>query len=158
MDADAQAIGADTRRRWCLALPVVTIISPVSILPLALAEITLIPDVPTDWVIATRPALQRSFRLLLNTIPFWTNLLVRALVVQKMNRCEVVFNRLFLWQGLIDALDQGMSANFAVLFGVACVFLKLMILPVYATIEKGDFRMAEARYRFTPRGFFAGAR
>jgi spermidine/putrescine transport system permease protein len=39
-----------------------------------------------------------------------------------------------------------MFSNFAVLVGMAYVFLPLMVLPVYAAIEKFDFRLAEAGY------------
>ena len=39
-----------------------------------------------------------------------------------------------------------MFTNFAVLVGMAYVFLPLMVLPVYAAIEKFDFRLAEAGY------------
>ena len=108
--------------------------------------ITLILGVPTAWFIATRPAGQRAFWLFLITIPFWTNLLVRTIAVQEMIRSDGVFNRLLLWAGVIDAPIQMMFTNFAVLIGMAYVFLPLMVLPVYAAIEKFDFRLAEAGY------------
>jgi len=115
-------------------------------LSLATTLITLVLGIPTAWFIATRPARQRAFWLFLITIPFWTNLLVRTIAVQEMIRSEGVFNRLFLWLGLIDAPIQMMFTNFAVLVGMAYVFLPLMVLPVYAAIEKFDFRLAEAGY------------
>lgn len=204
MDAEAAARRADTRRRWGLALPAVTIITLFSILPLvvvvvysflapgdfgnvrwqlsfdgwfsvlferdifddtvtlsdahltilgrsvalslATTVITLFLGVPTAWFIATRPARQRAVWLLLITIPFWTNLLVRTIAVQEMIRSEGVINRLLSWLGLIDAPVQMMFTNFAVLVGMAYVFLPLMVLPVYAAIEKFDFRLAEAGY------------
>jgi spermidine/putrescine transport system permease protein len=204
MDAEAQALHADTRRRWALALPAVAIISLFSILPLAVVVaysflapgdfgnvrwefsldgwfnvlferdifddtvslsdahltilgrsaalslittlITLVLGVPTAWFIATRPAGQRAFWLFLITIPFWTNLLVRTIAVQEMIRADGVFNRIFLGLGLIDQPIQMMYTNFAVLVGMAYVFLPLMVLPVYAAIEKFDFRLAEAGY------------
>lgn len=108
--------------------------------------ITLVLGVPTAWFIATRPAGQRAFWLFLITIPFWTNLLVRTIAVQEMIRSDGVFNRLLLWAGVIDAPIQMMFTNFAVLIGMAYVFLPLMVLPVYAAIEKFDFRLAEAGY------------
>ena len=46
---------------------------------------------------------------------------------------EGVFNRLFLWVGLIDQPIQMMFTNFAVLLGMAYVFLPLMVLPVFET-------------------------
>jgi spermidine/putrescine transport system permease protein len=108
--------------------------------------LTLILGVPTAWFIATRPARQRAFWLFLIVIPFWTNLLVRTIAVQEMIRADGVFNRLLLGLGMIDAPIQMMFTNFAVLMGMTYVFLPLMVLPVYAAIEKFDFRLAEAGY------------
>lgn len=115
-------------------------------LSLLTTALTLIFGVPTAWFIATRPPAARAFWLFLVTIPFWTNLLVRTIAVQEMIRSEGVFNRLFLWVGLIDQPIQMMFTNFAVLLGMAYVFLPLMVLPVFAAVEKFDFRLAEAGY------------
>jgi spermidine/putrescine transport system permease protein len=115
-------------------------------LSLVTTVLTLIFGLPTAWFIATRPATQRGFWLFLITIPFWTNLLVRTIAVQEMIRSEGTFNRVLLGLGLIDAPIQMMFTNFAVLLGMAYVFLPLMVLPVYAAIEKFDFRLAEASY------------
>lgn len=115
-------------------------------LSLATALLTLIFGLPTAWFIATRPATQRGFWLFLITIPFWTNLLVRTIAVQEMIRSEGTFNHVLLALGLIDAPLQMMFTNFAVLLGMTYVFLPLMVLPVYAAIEKFDFRLAEASY------------
>jgi spermidine/putrescine transport system permease protein len=115
-------------------------------LSLATTLLTLIFGLPTAWFIATRPATQRGFWLFLITIPFWTNLLVRTIAVQEMIRSEGVFNRVLLALGLIKEPLQMMFTNFAVLLGMAYVFLPLMVLPVYAAIEKFDFRLAEASY------------
>lgn len=115
-------------------------------LSLVTTLITLIFGLPTAWFIATRPATQRGFWLFLITIPFWTNLLVRTIAVQEMIRSEGVFNRLLMALGIIHEPLQMMFTNFAVLLGMAYVFLPLMVLPVYAAIEKFDFRLAEAGY------------
>lgn len=115
-------------------------------LSLATTLITIVFGIPTAWFIATRPATQRGFWLFLITIPFWTNLLVRTIAVQEMIRSEGVFNRVLLALGVIHEPLQMMFTNFAVLLGMAYVFLPLMVLPVYAAIEKFDFRLAEAGY------------
>jgi spermidine/putrescine transport system permease protein len=115
-------------------------------LSLATTLITLVFGLPTAWFIATRPVSQRGFWLFLITIPFWTNLLVRTIAVQEMIRSEGVLNRLLMALGIIQEPLQMMFTNFAVLLGMAYVFLPLMVLPVYAAIEKFDFRLAEAGY------------
>jgi len=115
-------------------------------LSFATTLITLVFGLPTAWFIATRPAAQRGFWLFLITIPFWTNLLVRTIAVQEMIRSEGVFNRVLMALGIIHEPLQMMFTNFAVLLGMAYVFLPLMVLPVYAAIEKFDFRLTEASY------------
>lgn len=115
-------------------------------LSLATTLLTLVFGLPTAWFIATRPATQRGFWLFLITIPFWINLLVRTIAVQEMIRSEGTFNRVLLALGLIDAPLQMMFTNFAVLLGMTYVFLPLMVLPVFAAVEKFDFRLAEASY------------
>jgi spermidine/putrescine transport system permease protein len=123
-----------------------TVLARSVTLSLATTIITLVLGVPTAWFIATRPVAQRGFWLFLITIPFWTNLLVRTIAVQEMIRSEGIINRLLLWLGLIDAPIQMMFTNFAILLGMAYVFLPLMVLPVFAAIERFDFRQAEAGY------------
>lgn len=115
-------------------------------LSLATTLITLIFGLPTAWFIATRAPAQRGFWLFLITIPFWTNLLVRTIAVQEMIRSEGVFNKVLMAFGIIHEPLQMMFTNFAVLLGMAYVFLPLMVLPVYAAIEKFDFSLAEASY------------
>ena len=115
-------------------------------LSLATTALTLVFGAPAAWFIATREPAQRAFWLFLITIPFWTNLLVRTIAIQEMIRAEGVFNTLLLGLGVIETPLQMMFTNFAVLLSMAYVFLPLMVLPVYAAIEKFDFRLAEAAY------------
>ena len=116
------------------------------VLALATMALTLVFGVPTAWFIATRPASQRGIWLLLVTIPFWTNLLVRTIAIQEVIRADGTINGLLLALGVIDAPLAMMFTNGAVLLGMTYVFLPLMVLPVYAAIEKFDFRLAEAAY------------
>lgn len=106
--------------------------------------VTLLIGFPTAWFIATRPGRQRDFWLLLITIPFWTNLLIRTFAIQEVFRNEGVLNSLLLWTGLIDKPFQIMFTDLGIFLGMAYVYLPLMVLPVYASLEKFDFRFAEA--------------
>jgi spermidine/putrescine transport system permease protein len=101
---------------------------------------------PTAWFIATRPPNSRTFWLFLITIPFWTNLLIRTFAIQEMIRNNGMINTVLLRLGLIDNPIQLMFTEFAVLLGMAYVFLPLMVLPLYAAMEKMDFRLVEAAY------------
>lgn len=101
---------------------------------------------PTAWFIATRPPTSRTFWLFLITIPFWTNLLIRTFAIQEMIRNNGTINTVLMWTGIIDSPIQIMFTEFAVLMGMAYVFLPLMVLPLYAAMEKMDFRLVEAAY------------
>ncbi len=101
---------------------------------------------PTAYFIATRPERQRDVWILLVTIPFWTNLLIRTFAVQELIRNEGIVNSFLQWIGLIDQPIQMMFTEFAVMVGMVYVFLPLMVLPIYASMEKLDFRLVEAGY------------
>ena len=101
---------------------------------------------PTAWFIATRPAQQRAMWLFLITIPFWTNLLIRTFAINEVIRNEGILNTLLLWVGVIAAPLQINYTETAVLIGMTYVYLPLMVLPLYATIERFDLRLLEASY------------
>jgi hypothetical protein len=48
--------------------------------------------------------------------------------------------------GLIDAPIQILYTDTAVLIGMAYVYLPLMVLPMYAAIDRFDFKLIEAAY------------
>jgi spermidine/putrescine transport system permease protein len=106
--------------------------------------VALIIGFPTAYFIATREKHQRDFWLLLITIPFWTNLLIRTFAIQEVFRNEGVLNTALIKLGLIHEPIQIMFTEAAILLGMGYVYLPLMVLPLYASIEKFDFRLAEA--------------
>jgi len=101
---------------------------------------------PTAYFIATRPERSRDIWLFLITIPFWTNLLIRTFAVQEVVRNEGVINTALIWLGIIDTPIQMMYTDTAILMGMLYVYLPLMVLPLYASIEKLDFSLVEAAY------------
>jgi spermidine/putrescine transport system permease protein len=108
--------------------------------------ITLFLGFPTAYVIATRTAKSRELWLLLITIPFWTNLLIRTFAVQEVIRNEGLINRTLRSLGLIDQPVQMLFTDGAVLTGLAYVYFPLMVLPIYASLERLDRRLLEAGY------------
>ena len=101
---------------------------------------------PTAWFIATRPARQRAMWLFLITIPFWTNLLIRTFAIMEVIRAEGVLNTALLWTGIIDRPLAIIYTDVAVLIGMAYVYLPLMVLPLFAAIDRFDMRLLEAGY------------
>ena len=108
--------------------------------------LSLILGFPTAYFIATRPERNRDVWLFLITIPFWTNLLIRTFAIQELIRNEGLINFVLKATGLIDHPIQMMFTDFAVMFGMAYVYLPLMVLPLYSSMEKMDFRLVEAGY------------
>ncbi|WP_313523171.1 ABC transporter permease [Shinella sp.] len=101
---------------------------------------------PTAYFIATRAPHNRSLWLFLITIPFWTNMLIRTFAIQEVIRSEGIINTLLMKIGIISAPIQMMFTDFAIMLGMTYVFLPLMVLPLYASLEKLDFRLIEAGY------------
>nr|WP_233270379.1 ABC transporter permease [Chachezhania sediminis] len=108
--------------------------------------LTLAFGLPTAWFISTRPPGKREFWLFLMTVPSWTNLLVRTIAIQELIRAEGVINNVLIFVGIIDEPMQMMFTNFAIGFGMTYVYLPLMVLPIYAAVEKLDVRLLEACY------------
>lgn len=101
---------------------------------------------PTAYFIATRPQRTRNLWLFLITIPFWTNLLIRTFAIMEVIRNQGVVNTVLLAFGFIEQPVQMLYTDFAILLGMAYVYLPLMILPLYASMERLDFRLVEAGY------------
>jgi spermidine/putrescine transport system permease protein len=115
-------------------------------LSLTTTLLTFVIGFPTAWFIATRPERERALWLFLITIPFWTNLLIRTFAINEVIRNEGILNTILLWLGVIDAPLQIVYTETAVLIGMTYVYLPLMVLPLYATIERFDMRLLEASY------------
>ncbi|MER8373293.1 ABC transporter permease [Mesorhizobium sp. M1406] len=107
---------------------------------------TLVLGFPTAYFMATRSEKTRDLWLFLITIPFWTNLLIRTFAVLQIIRNEGIINTILLKLGIISAPIQILYTDTAILIGMAYVYLPLMVLPIYASMEKLDFRLVEAGY------------
>lgn len=101
---------------------------------------------PTAYFMATRPPEQRNWWVLLITIPFWSNLLVRTLAIMFIIRDQGLLNGFLIWLGVIDKPLTILYTNFAIVLGLLYSFLPFMVLPLYASLEKFDFRLVEAGF------------
>ena len=108
--------------------------------------LTFLVGFPTAWWIATKPPKARAFWLFMITLPFWTNILVRTFAINQIIRNEGVLNSLLIWAGVIDAPIQLTYTPTALLIGMVYVYLPLMVLPLYAAIDRFDMRLLEAGY------------
>lgn len=108
--------------------------------------LTFMVGFPTAWFIATRSPKARAGWLFLITIPFWTNLLIRTFAINQIIRNEGVLNTVLMKAGLISSPFQLTYTDTALLIGMVYVYLPLMVLPLFATIDRFDMRLLEAGY------------
>jgi len=107
---------------------------------------TLAIGFPTAYFIATRPRTTRNIWLFLITIPFWTNLLIRTFAILEVIRNQGLINMVLLNLGIIDSPIRMIFTDFAIMVGMTYVYLPLMVLPLYASMERLDFNLVEAAY------------
>ena len=101
---------------------------------------------PTAYFIAIQPPERRNAWLFLITIPFWTNLLIRTFAMLLILRDQGVINLGLIKLGLIERAIPLLYTDFAVGMGLVYAYLPFMVLPIYASLEKLDFRLVEAGY------------
>ena len=115
-------------------------------LSLITTVLTLIIGFPTAYYISTQAPKRRDLLVFLVTVPFWTNILIRTFAIQQVINNEGVINSLLQWSGLTRSPIQIMYSDTAIFIGMLYVYLPLMVLPLYASMEKIDFRLVEAGY------------
>lgn len=100
---------------------------------------------PTAWFIATRKSARvRTALLVLCVLPFWTSLLIRTYAWIVLLRENGVVNETLLSLGIIGAPAGLLYNQFAIVVGLLYGYLPLMILPLYAAIERLDPELREA--------------
>ncbi|WP_314688642.1 ABC transporter permease [uncultured Bifidobacterium sp.] len=95
------------------------------------------------WMSLRSPRMQRILVLLV-TIPFWTNLIVRTyawmLILNENGPINVVLRALGL------GTRQMLYTSSASLIGLIFTFLPFAILPMYSALSGFDFRLVEAAF------------
>ncbi len=97
------------------------------------------------WI-ATRPPGRRTLLIFLVTIPFWTSLLIRTYAFIIILNDNGPINGALMGTGLVAEPISLLYTPFATVLGLVYAFLPFMILPIYASAERFDFRLAEAAY------------
>ncbi|MDG4657492.1 ABC transporter permease [Ectobacillus antri] len=88
----------------------------------------------------------QSTLLLLVTIPFWINFLVRSYAWIVILRAQGLVNTVLLQLGIISEPLSLLYNTPAVILGMVYSLLPFMVLPIYASIEQLDKRKLEAAY------------
>lgn len=123
------------------------------VLALVTTVVCLLVSYPFAYYIATRGPGLRNVLLILVMIPFWSNFLVRTYA------WRVILGS----DGLASQISQALGGdevrvlftNSAILIGLVYGFLPFMVLPLYAAIERLDWRLVEAARDLYADGFTA---
>jgi spermidine/putrescine transport system permease protein len=127
------------------------VFSPVLTRSLWIAVLTtiicLFVGYPLAFYISTRRStFMRSLTLFLVILPFWTNFLVRTYAWRILLGEEGTINIFLQNIGLIQEPIRMLNTEFAVLVGLVYGFLPFMVLPIYASVERFDFKFVDAAY------------
>lgn len=106
--------------------------------------VCLILAFPIALWIATRPEKTQNLLVMLITVPFWTNLLVRTYAWMLILNDNGIVNSGAAALGLpkMELLYTPLASQ----LGLIYTFLPFMVLPIYAALAGFDFRLAEAAY------------
>jgi spermidine/putrescine transport system permease protein len=99
---------------------------------------------PTAYAIARLPQRWRTVALVLVVLPFWSNFLIRTYAWIVLLNSEGPINRVLVDLGVVGAPLGLLYNKGAIVVGLLYAYLPLMILPVYAAIERLDPQLDEA--------------
>ncbi len=105
---------------------------------------SLILGFPVAYYIARQNTRTQNLLLFLVTLPFWTNLLIRTYAWILILSTDGVIEQPLKAIGFLDGTLDMMYSNGAIAIGLIYTYLPLMVLPIYASMEKLDFRLIEA--------------
>ena len=89
---------------------------------------------------------QRTAWVFLITVPYWINLLIRTVSMLFIIRDEGPINHALIAMGVTSEPIRMAYTDFGIALGLVYSYLPFMVLPIYASIERFDFRLMEAAY------------
>jgi len=114
------------------------------VLSLLTTVICLLVSYPLAYYIANASQRIQTWGLILITVPFWINFLIRTYAWVLLLRTQGVVNSLLQWMGWIDEPIQMLYTYGAVLLGMVYNFIPFMVLPIYVALEQMDKRLLDA--------------
>jgi spermidine/putrescine transport system permease protein len=107
--------------------------------------VSLLMGYPLAYFLTTRPPRQRTWLLLALMIPFWTNFLIRTYAWLALLRTNTgLINVSLLSLGVINEPLPLFGNDFAIVVGLVYGWLPVMVLPIYAALERLDRSLIEA--------------
>ncbi len=107
--------------------------------------VTLILGYPLAYFIAKSPPSRRNALVFLLMIPFWTNFLIRTYAWLTLLRTHTgLINVTLMNLGIIQKPLPLYGNDFAIILGLVYGWLPVMVLPIYAALERLDESLLEA--------------
>jgi spermidine/putrescine transport system permease protein len=113
-------------------------------LGLATTLLCVLASLPLAFYIAGLPQRYKTLALTLVVIPLWTNLLIRTYAWQILLAPESWLTKAAAMLGFVSATAGLYPGTFAVSVGMVCDYLPFLVLPLYASVEKIDWDLADA--------------
>ena len=104
---------------------------------------TLLIGFPLAYYLA-RWAKRKTLLLLLVVVPFWTSFLIRTYAWLIILDPGFPVLRALRWIGIVSSNSQILFTSKAVYIGVVYNYLPLMVLPLYAALERMDWSLVDA--------------
>ena len=99
---------------------------------------------PMAYAIARARESVRPLLLMAVVLPFWTSFLIRIYAWIGLLRDNGIINHTLISLGLLQEPWRVMNTDTAVFIGVVYAYLPFMILPLYSTLERIDWRLLDA--------------
>lgn len=116
------------------------------LLALGTAVLSLLIGYPMAYFLAFRGKRFKDLFLFLLIVPFWTNFLLHVYAWFFVLEREGFLNSVLRYMGVIDTPLHMLNSLFAIMIMMLYYYLPFMVLPLYATLERFDFRLMEASF------------
>jgi spermidine/putrescine transport system permease protein len=114
------------------------------LLALSNAIICFLIGYPFAYFLAFRKKRLKNLFLFLLIVPFWTNFLLHVYAWFFVLEREGFINTLLNRFGLIHEPIHFLNSIFAIMIMMVYYYLPFMVLPIYSSLERLDFRLIEA--------------
>jgi len=98
----------------------------------------------TYWIVRYAPENRRGLFLALIIVPFWTSFLIRTYSFLIVLSPEFFLSDWLQSIRLTDGPLEILNTTTAIQFGLVYNYLPLFVLPLYATLERMDWRLVDA--------------
>jgi len=122
------------------------IIARTALLAAVATLICMVLSFPMAYWITLQGPRKRMLFLFMITLPFWVSMIVRVYAWLIILGNDGVIESTLRGLGLVGDMDTLLFNNGAMLVGMVYSYIPLMVLPVYASIEKLDPALIEASH------------